>query len=160
MIILKQDKSNYINQNIVRNIKSGDGLYLSRGSCDYCGRGIRFAYKTGGGIRFAYNTGGGIRLPKGEGFSDIVSSIFKFVNDNKDSIKNITDAGSNVINLASATSKGVTDTIKAAQDIKQKQISGQTGKSISPELMKQILVEERGPVIKKKKKSGSGFIYY
>ena len=150
MIILKQDKSNYINQNIIRNIKSGDGLYLPRGSCDYCGRGLY--------------------LPKGEGFSDIVSSIYKIVNSNKDSIKNITDIGSNVINLATATSKGVTDKIKNINEIREKQISGQTGKSISPELMKQILVEERGPAIKKKKKSelrsyeqsksGSGFIYY
>ena len=149
MIILKQDKSNYINQNIVRNIKSGDGLYLSRGSCDYCGRGIRFAY----------NTGGGIYLQKGEGFSDIVSALFRVVNANKDSMKNILEVGSNVVNLATATSKGVTDTIKNINDIREKQISGQTGKSISPELMKQILVEERGPAIKKKKK-GSGFIYY
>ena len=159
MILLKQDKSNYINQKIVRNLKSGSGLYLPRGSCDYCGRGLRFAARAcENGVR-AYNTGGGIYLQKGEGFSDIVSALFRVVNANKDSMKNILEVGSNVVNLATATSKGVTDTIKNINDIREKQISGQTGKSISPELMKQILVEERGPAIKKKKK-GSGFIYY
>ena len=154
MIILKHDKSNYINHNIVRNLKNGSGLYLPQrnggafylpsNSCEYCGKGI----------------------------GDIISTIFRFANSNKDSIKNIIDTASNVVNLGSATSKGVTDTIKAVQDIQAKQISGQklasaemqisgqTGKSISPELMKEILVEERGPKVKIKKKRGSGFIYY
>ncbi len=131
MIILKQDKVNYINKNIVNNLKRGDGLYLSRGSCDYCGRGIY--------------------LPRGEGIGDIVSTIFKFINSNKDSIKAITDTASNVVNLASATSKGVTDTIKASQ-----QISGKKGEAITPEALEKITTCNALP----KKKKGSGFIYY
>ena len=131
MIILKQDKVNYINKNIVNNLKRGGGLYLSRGSCDYCGRGIY--------------------LPRGEGIGDIVSTIFKFINSNKDSIKAITDTASNVVNLASATSKGVTDTIKASQ-----QISGKKGEAITPEALEKITTCNALP----KKKKGSGFIYY
>ena len=152
MIILKQDKVNYINKNIVNNLKRGDGLYLSRGSCDYCGRGIY--------------------LPRGEGIGDIVSTIFKFINSNKDSIKAITDTASNVVNLASATSKGVTDTIKAAHDIRERsaaqQISGKKGEAITPEALERITTCK---VIPKKKKGhesevpsaqsrGLGFIYY
>ena len=138
MLILKQDKANYINKNIIRNLKSGSGLYLP-GRCNYCGNGIY--------------------LPKGGGIMDIVSSLFKFVNSNTGSIKNLTDTASNVINLASATSKGVTDTIKNINDIRSQsqQISGKKGEAITPEALERIVSCSALP---KKKKSGSGFIYY
>ncbi len=105
MIILKHDERNYINNNIIRNLNrgdgfrfdnNGDGFYLPGNSCQYCG--------------------------KGEGFADIISTIFRFINNNRDTIKNIADVGSNVINLATATFKGVTDTIKNAEEIKHLKI--------------------------------------
>ena len=150
LIILPHDKENYINHNILRNIKSGNGLYLPEGNDG--GAGI---YLPGNNCEYC-----------GKGFGDIISTVFRFINSNKDNIKNLTDSGSNIINLASATSKGVTDTIKNIKEIQSQNqrlrdgVEAKGGElfdfSRPNAIAPKKLPKKNGPGVS----SGSGLIYY
>jgi hypothetical protein len=66
--------------------------------------------------------GGSLYLPKrefdGEGFMDVVSKLFNFINKNKDTIKNVTDTINNVSSGVNSVIDSASNINKAIQSIK------------------------------------------
>ncbi len=124
-MILEREKYKYFDKNEWNRIQRGSGFYHAK------------------------RQGKAFYLPKyeqvyGESFSDIINNVFKFVNSNKDNIKNIADTLSNTSSAASTITKNVTDTIN---HVKKKEES--PAPALSLEDRKKILGI----------KSGNGFIY-
>ena len=123
-MILEREKYKYFDKNEWSRIQRGSGFYHAK------------------------KQGRAFYLPKyeqvyGESFSDIINNVFKFVNSNKDNIKNIAETLSSASTAASTVSKNVTDTIN---NVKKKEEP-----TVAP-----LTLEERKRILGIK--SGSGFI--
>ena len=83
--------------------------------------------------------GGAVFLPNGKG---VVDQLFNFFNQNKDSIKSVTDTVSNVSGAVGSVAGTTLNTIKGIQELRSREL--RSHKAISDKALEDILERKTG----------------